>query len=125
MLKTFILLVALTFSIPCYAQVQFSNISSANSSGDKSGYSIIVDGKNTELLICEGPCTRMLIRNYKEDVTGFSFSIFYWGELIQYRAVYDRNILRLKTLLPHHGPGPMTKCVNTICPNHRGFKLVF
>lgn len=103
--------------------VQWSNVERHISS---SGMSIILNGANTELLICEGGCSRHRVTNFRKTYDGYTFKID--SSNFQYQAIFWNNTLILTDNYNRNHRWVLHRCelkpVEVTCYKHETFKLV-
>lgn len=123
MIKTILFLFMLATASVVNAQSQYSDVVRYISS---SGMSIILNGANTELLICEGGCSRHRVTNFRETHDGFTFKID--SNNFQYQAKFLNNTLVLTDNYNRNHQWVLHSCkrkpVEVTCYKHEMFKLV-
>ncbi len=126
MFKALVLLFAVLTATAAQAQTQYSNI---YRDIDSSGFSILLDGKDTEILICEGGCGRYLVSNFRETADGFYFSIVYWRKLTHFQGKFYNNKLLMKNTMNPTLTFIMHDCklkpADVTCYDHARFRLKF
>jgi len=123
MIKHILFFLMLITASVANAQSQYSGVIRYTSS---SGLSMLLNGPNTELLMCEGGCTRYRVTNFKETPAGFSFKIQQLN--LQYRAKFLNNTLVVTDNYNRNHQWVLYPCnrkpAEVSCPNHGGYKLV-
>lgn len=126
MFKTLLFLFAVLSATAAQAQTQYSNI---YRDIDSSGFSILLDGKDTEILICEGGCGRYRVSNFRETADGFYFSIMYWNKRTHFQGKFYNNKLLLKNTMNPSLTFVLHDCrlkpSDVTCYNHAQFRLNF